>query len=113
MKRLGSAEFINDFNSQHKNDLKVTQEFKDEVTPILERVLRREGVGMTDEQMLVFLFGKDIALKGQQFIVARQQMGDIISMLKEQTDEMKKETLGRKCLRLLLLLHSPEPPQYE
>jgi hypothetical protein len=87
---ITAAEFINDFNSQQKNALKVTQEFKDEVTPILERVLRKRGIGMTDEQMLVFLFGKDIALKGQQFIVARQQMGDIISMLKEQTEEMKK-----------------------
>jgi hypothetical protein len=103
---ITAAEFIDDFNSQRKNALKVTQEFKDEVTPILERVLRKRGVGMTDEQMLVFLFGKDIALKGQEFLVARQQMGDIIGMLKEQTLEMKKGNF-----RSQMPTPPPPPPQ--
>jgi len=104
---ITAAEFIDDFNSQRKNALKVTQEFKDEVTPILERVLRKRGVGMTDEQMLVFLFGKDIALKGQEFLVARQQMGDIIGMLKEQTLEMKKGNFRSQ----MPTTPPPPPPQ--
>ena len=107
---ITAAEFIDDFNSQRKNALKVTQEFKDEVTPILERVLRKRGVGMTDEQMLVFLFGKDIALKGQEFLVARQQMGDIIGMLKEQTLEMKK---GNFRSQMPTPPPPPQPDMYE
>lgn len=106
---ITAAEFIDDFNSQRKNALKVTQEFKDEVTPILERVLRKRGVGMTDEQMLVFLFGKDIAIKGQEFLVARQQMGDIIDMLKEQTLEMKKGNFRSQ----MPTPPPPPPPQPE
>jgi hypothetical protein len=109
---ITAAEFIDDFNSQRKNALKVTQEFKDEVTPILERVLRKRGVGMTDEQMLVFLFGKDIALKGQEFLVARQQMGDIIGMLKEQTLEMKKGNF-RSQMPTTPPPPPPQPDMYE
>lgn len=86
---ISAAELIQEFNSQQKDSLVVSQEFKEEVTPILERVLRKRGVGMTDEQMLIFMFGKDIAIKGSAFFAARQQMGDIISMLKEQTEAMK------------------------
>lgn len=86
---ITAAEFIQEFNSQQKDALKVTKEFKEEVTPILERVLVKRGIGMTDEQMLIFMFGKDIAIKGSQFLQARTQMNQIIDMLKEQTQEMK------------------------
>ena len=47
--KITAAEFIQDFNRQNENSLKVTKEFKEEVTPILERVLVKRGVGMTDE----------------------------------------------------------------
>lgn len=100
---ITAAEFIDEFNSQHKDALKVSPEFKEEVTPVLERVLRKRGIGMTDEQMLIFLFGKDIALKGQQFLVARQQMGNIIDQLKEQTAEMRKGNFRSQ-------MNTPPPP---
>jgi hypothetical protein len=100
---ITAAEFIQDFNSQHANSLKVTNEFKEEVTPILERVLIKRGVGMTDEQMLIFLFGQDIAIKGGQFLQARTQMNQIIDMLKEQTLEMKSGDFRSQ-------VNTPPPP---
>jgi hypothetical protein len=81
------AEFVNEFNTQQKDALVVTKEFKEEVTPILERVLRKRGVGATDEQMLIFMFGKDIAIKGSMFFAARSQMNEIIGMMKEMTSQ--------------------------
>lgn len=83
------GEFVQDFNAQQKDALVVTKQFKEEVTPILERVLKKRGVGATDEQMLVFMFGKDIAIKGSQFFAARSQMSEIIGMMKEMTEQMK------------------------
>lgn len=108
--RITAAEFIQDFNSQHANSLKVTKEFKEEVTPILERVLVKRGVGMTDEQMLIFLFGQDIAIKGGQFLQARSQMSQIIDMLKEQTLEMKS---GNFRSQVNTTPPPPPPPQPE
>jgi hypothetical protein len=83
------AEFVQDFNTQQKDALVVSRQFKEEVTPILERVLKKRGIGATDEQMLVFMFGKDIAIKGSMFFAARSQMSEIIGMMKEMTEQMK------------------------
>lgn len=91
---MSAGEFIKEFNEQQKDVLVVTKEFKEEVTPVLERVLRKRGVGMTDEQYLMFLFGKDIAIKSTQFMAARSQMGEIINQLKEMTEEMKMSRGG-------------------
>jgi hypothetical protein len=101
--KITAAEFIQDFNRQNENALKVTKEFKEEVTPILERVLVKRGVGMTDEQMLIFLFGQDIAIKGGQFLQARTQMNQIIDILKEQTQEMKSGDFRSQ-------VNTPPPP---
>jgi hypothetical protein len=83
------SEFVNEFNSQQKDSLVVSKEFKEEVTPILERVLKKRGIGATDEQMLIFMFGKDIAVKGSMFFAARSQMSEIVGMMKEMTQQMK------------------------
>lgn len=88
--RITLSEFVQDFNRQQKNSLVVSKEFKEEVTPILERVLKKRGIGATDEQMLIFMFGKDIAIKGSMFFAARSQMSEIIGMMKQMTEEMKK-----------------------
>jgi hypothetical protein len=101
---ITAAELIGEFNRQHENAFVVTKEFKEEVTPILERVLRKRGVGMTDEQMLIFLFGKDIALKGGEYLKARAQMSSIIEQLKEQTLEMKNGNFRSQ-------MQTPPPPQ--
>ena len=103
---ITAAELIDEYNRQHRDAFKVTPEFKEEVTPILERVLRKRGVGMTDEQMLIFLFGKDIAIKGGQYLQARSQMNSIIDQLKEQTLEMRNGNF-----RSQMPTQPPPPPQ--
>jgi len=64
------GEFIDEFNDQNSNLISVDPEWKAEVHPVLTRVLEKRGVGATDEQMLMFLFGKDIATKGLQISAA-------------------------------------------
>ena len=77
--------FIEEFNEQSKDTLTVSPQFKKEVTPILERVFAKRGAGLTDEQMLMYLFGKDIAVKGVIFYQMKGQMNDMIEIIKEQT----------------------------
>lgn len=102
---ISAAELINDFNTQKRDALRVTPEFKEQVTPILERVLLKRGIGMTDEQMLIFLFGQDIAIKGGEFLQARAQMSDILENLKEQTSQMKGGNF-----RSQMATPPPQPP---
>lgn len=82
--------FIQEFNDQSKDTLTVSSQFKKEVTPVLERVLAKRGAGLTDEQMLMYLFGKDIAIKGVMVYQIRGQMGDMIEIIKEQTAAYKQ-----------------------
>lgn len=84
---MSLGEFVQEYNSQNKNAFEVSEKFKQEVTPVLKRVLEKRGVGMTDEQYLVYLFGKDISVKAVMFASARSQMSQMLKMFKEMTVE--------------------------
>lgn len=84
-KKMRAGEFFKEYNNQVEGILKVSDEFKEEVTPVLERVLSKRGVGMTDEQLLMFMFGKDIAAKSMMFFQQKQQLNFMIQSIKEAT----------------------------
>jgi hypothetical protein len=84
-KNIRAGDFFIEYNQQVENVLQVSPEFKEEVTPILEKVLAKRGVGMTDEQMLMFMFGKDIAAKSMIFFQQKAQMNLMIASIKEAT----------------------------
>jgi len=84
-KSIRAGDFFIEYNQQVENVLQVSPEFKEEVTPILEKVLAKRGVGMTDEQMLMFMFGKDIAAKSMIFFQQKAQMNLMIASIKEAT----------------------------
>jgi hypothetical protein len=87
---INAGGFIQEFNEQSKDALTVSPAFKKEVTPILERVLAKRGAGLTDEQMLIYLFGKDIAVKGVIFYQMKTSMGDMIDVIRQQTEAYKQ-----------------------
>lgn len=84
-KKIRAGEFFQDYNEQVKNILYVSDTFKEETIPVLERVLAKRGVGMTDENYLLFLFGKDIAEKSMIFFQYKSQMNYMIESIKEAT----------------------------
>ena len=84
-KKIRAGDFFVEYNQQVSNVLTVSQEFKDEATPLLEKVLAKRGIGMTDEQMLMFVFGKDIAAKSMIFFQQKAQMNHMLSSIKEAT----------------------------
>jgi hypothetical protein len=84
-KKMRAGDFFKEYNNQVEGILKVSDEFKEEVTPVLERVLAKRGVGMTDEQLLMFMFGKDIAAKSMMFFQQKQQLNFMIQSIKEAT----------------------------
>jgi hypothetical protein len=82
---MSAGEFIQEFNDQSKGTISVTKEFEEEVTPVLTRVLEKRGIGMTDEQLLIYLFGKDILVKGFMVAQSLNVKKDMLNMLKEAT----------------------------
>lgn len=81
-KQISAREFFQEYNTQVENLLTVSQEFKDEVTPVLERVLSKRGIGMTDENMLLVLFGKDIAVKSMLIFQQKAVVKNMIENIK-------------------------------
>lgn len=84
-KKIRAGDFFIEYNQQVSNVLTVSQDFKDEATPLLEKVLAKRGIGMTDEQMLMFVFGKDIAAKSMIFFQQKAQMNHMLASIKEST----------------------------
>lgn len=79
--RIRLIDAVRQFNNLGGNPFIVSEEFKDEVRPILARVLAKKGIGMTDEQYLIYIFGKDIAEKLIIFKDLFKQRNDFINAL--------------------------------
>ena len=79
------GEFVQEFNEQNKETFVVTKEFKKDVMPVLTRVLEKRGAGLTDEQYLMFAFGKDIAVKAFLGFQIRSTLNEVINLGKEFT----------------------------
>ena len=88
-KTIPAGEFIKEFNDQNKDTLSVSKEFKKEVLPPLTRVLEKKGAGITDEQMVAYLFVKDIGVKAVLVGQMRSTMTDMINVIVEYTAAMK------------------------
>lgn len=69
-------DIINGFNSEVGDAFDVSEDFKDEVRPIMTRVFAKRGWGMSDEQQLMFAFGMDFVQKGAILMQLKKQ-GDV------------------------------------
>jgi hypothetical protein len=65
-------EIVDNFNNEVGDAFVVSEEFKEEVRPIMTRVFVKNGWGMTDEQQLMMLFGMDIVQKGSVVLQMRK-----------------------------------------
>lgn len=83
-------EFIRTYNEQNVGTVSVSQEFKDDVTPILTRVLAKRGHGLTDEQMLIYMFGSHMAMNLQKFWAQKQTLRAIMDYGREMTKQSRE-----------------------
>jgi hypothetical protein len=60
---MSVSEFVGQYNQQSVEALQYDKEFGYKVRPAMVRVFMKKGWGMTDEQFLLYHFGKDIAIK--------------------------------------------------
>ncbi len=84
------AEFAHDYNQQLGTPFVVTKEFKEEVTPILERVMEKKGLGLTDEEMLIGIVAKDLVVKAVICIDLVKTKNASLNQLIELTEEYRK-----------------------
>ncbi len=60
---MSVSEFVQQYNKQSTEAIQYDKEFGYKVRPAMVRVFMKKGWGMSDEQFLLYHFGKDIAIK--------------------------------------------------
>lgn len=96
-------DFAVEFNESIREAFVVTDEFKEKVKAPLIRVFKKRGIGMTDEQLLMYYFGTDIATKGAQAFMLRKTTNSILDSLKENTLALREQQASQ----------TPRPPRPE
>ena len=76
-----AVEFFQNYNEQVEEALSYDEEFGEKVRPAMERVFEKRGWGMNDEQYLMYMFGKDIAMKGAMVISLKKQANMIFNTI--------------------------------
>lgn len=84
-KYIRAGEFFEQYNKQAETTLSVSEEFKEEVTPVLKKVLEKRGLGLTPEQQLGYMFAKDVAGKAFIFMSMKSQLNQMIDVIKDAT----------------------------
>lgn len=92
---IGVKDFAQEFNNSIKGAFEVDDEFREKVTPPLVRVFKKRGVGMTDEQLLLYYFGTDIFTRGAQAFMLKKTANGILDSLKENTMAIRESQYNR------------------
>lgn len=77
-------EFIQGYNEQVAQAVAPDPNFRKKVRPPMIRVFSKRGWGMTDEQFLLFAFGKDISVKAITLFSMKKGVNDILKRLVEE-----------------------------
>lgn len=86
---LGVKEFATEFNDSTKEAFETSDEFKEKIKPPLTRVLKKRGIGMTDEQICGYYILTDLGTAGFQAVALSKTAKMMLHQLREQTDYMK------------------------
>jgi hypothetical protein len=80
-------EFVRGYNEQVTEAVKPDPAFRKKVKPPMVRIFAKRGWGMTDEQFVLFAFGKDISMKAITLFSMKKGMKDILSRLEEEASD--------------------------
>lgn len=81
---VGIMEFVQNYNAQVAQAVEPDPSFRKSVRPAMTRVFMKKGWGMTDEQYLLFAFGKDLTITGVTLLGMKKGIKDILSNLQEE-----------------------------
>ena len=74
-------EFVMTYNDQSVEALTLDSDFREKVKPPMVRVFMKRGWGMTDEQFLAYMFGKDLITKASIVYGLKKTMTTTLTML--------------------------------
>jgi hypothetical protein len=105
-------DFAQEYNSSIKDAFEVSDEFKENVKAPLIRVLKKRGIGMTDEQLLGYYFVKDFGTKVAQVVMLKKTSNNILDSLKENTQALRESQVQRPAPAPVQQVVKEEPIKY-
>lgn len=80
---MSVSEFVGQFNQQSEQALSYDKEFGFKVRPAMVRVFMKKGWGMSDEQYLLYMFGRDTATKLGIMYSLKKTMSSTLALLEK------------------------------
>lgn len=62
MDMISVQAFVEEFNSKRTKPFETTDQFKSAVTPLLAKILKKNGLALTDTQLLIMYVAQDLAM---------------------------------------------------
>lgn len=81
---VGVVDFVDSYNKEVVETLSVDDDFKESVRPVMERIAEKKGYGLSDEQFLLIMFGKDFIQKTAGVISLKRQLDKTLEIVFEQ-----------------------------
>jgi hypothetical protein len=88
---LNIKEFAKEYNEAIKESFEVSDEFREKIREPLERIFKKRGVGLTDEQLVLYYIATDFGTKAVQAFMLKKNGNSIINSLKENTLALKEQ----------------------
>ena len=83
-------EFFQTYNEQAEDTIKYDRNFGLKVRPYMVRLFMRKGWGMTDDQVLMVMWGKEIVGQTMKIYGLKKSINSTLNLLKEIHAEQKK-----------------------
>lgn len=77
------AILVQDYNKTVVTPFVTSEEFKNNVRPLLASVLQEEGIALTPKQLLVYYVGMDLATTAKNVISCASDRSELLNQLKE------------------------------
>lgn len=84
-------EFLDELNDNAEDIFTVSDDFKDEVYPLLCDIFSKNGWGMTPEQKLLSLVAEDVTPKVAGIVAIRKSIKDLTDIASSMVEEIKKQ----------------------
>jgi hypothetical protein len=92
---VNAQEYANTHNQQVVDALTYDPEFGEKVKPAMIRVFTKKGWGITDEQFLLGMFGKDLAMKMVMIIGMKKQGNEMLKHFATATASNRAEVVSQ------------------
>lgn len=79
--KITFGQYINHINTQIEGAFEVQEEWKEEIKPVLKRVLEKKNWGITDEQTLMFMVGMQLVNMGITTLNVKQSNQSVIETM--------------------------------